>query len=115
MNLQRCPNGHYYDADRYPRCPHCDNSFAVPQGVPQAAPMAGSTVAFNPVITGGMDAGAAPTMPFAPGPIGQNAPPSAEDDKTGGFFLRWRPGIVFPGVPRSPLKSNYRVSLPIQR
>lgn len=87
MNLQRCPNGHYYDADKYPRCPHCDNSFAAPQGMPQAAPMPGSTVAFNPVMTGGMDAGSSPTMPFAPGPIGQTVtPPPADEEKTVGFF-----------------------------
>lgn len=28
MNLQRCPQGHFYDADAYPRCPHCDGSLA---------------------------------------------------------------------------------------
>lgn len=23
MNLQKCENGHFYDADKYPTCPHC--------------------------------------------------------------------------------------------
>ncbi len=23
MNLTKCKNGHYYDADKYPSCPHC--------------------------------------------------------------------------------------------
>ncbi|MEH2928686.1 FHA domain-containing protein [Candidatus Ventrimonas sp. KK005] len=23
MNLTKCKNGHYYDADKYPNCPHC--------------------------------------------------------------------------------------------
>lgn len=23
MDLKRCENGHFYDGDRYPRCPHC--------------------------------------------------------------------------------------------
>ena len=37
MNLTRCPKGHFYDAEKYPACPHC-------------APGAGSdneTVSFN--------------------------------------------------------------------
>lgn len=25
MNVVTCPNGHYYDADKYPSCPHCSN------------------------------------------------------------------------------------------
>ncbi len=86
MNLQRCPNGHYYDAEKYPRCPHCDGAFqAAPQGVP-AAPAPNSTVAFNPVVPGGADAGVAATMPFTPGPLGQTASSPAEEDKTVGFF-----------------------------
>lgn len=38
MNLQRCPQGHFYDADAYPRCPHCDGSLA----------SAGTTVSYDP-------------------------------------------------------------------
>lgn len=36
MNLVKCENGHYYDAERYPGCPHCaapalrDNNLTVP-------------------------------------------------------------------------------------
>lgn len=25
MNVITCPNGHYYDADKFPSCPHCSN------------------------------------------------------------------------------------------
>lgn len=25
MNLQKCENGHFYDADKYQSCPHCQN------------------------------------------------------------------------------------------
>ena len=25
MNIQRCPNGHFYDTEKYPSCPHCSN------------------------------------------------------------------------------------------
>lgn len=93
MNLQRCPNGHYYDADKYPRCPHCDRSFSSAQGMAQPGPAQGSTVAFNPVTPGGADAGSAQTVPFSPGPIGQTgamagfgASSVVRDEKTVGFF-----------------------------
>lgn len=26
MNLQRCENGHFYDADKFAACPHCESS-----------------------------------------------------------------------------------------
>lgn len=26
MNLQKCPNNHYYNSDKFPYCPHCSNS-----------------------------------------------------------------------------------------
>ena len=26
MNLQKCDNGHYYNSDKFPYCPHCINS-----------------------------------------------------------------------------------------
>lgn len=29
MNLTKCNNGHYYDADKFDNCPHCDGGNAV--------------------------------------------------------------------------------------
>lgn len=26
MNLQKCANGHFYDADKYQTCPHCQTN-----------------------------------------------------------------------------------------
>ena len=26
MKLQRCANGHFYDGDKYPTCPHCQEA-----------------------------------------------------------------------------------------
>ena len=26
MKLQRCANGHFYDVDKYPTCPHCQEA-----------------------------------------------------------------------------------------
>lgn len=25
MNMAKCPQGHYYDKDKFPSCPHCDH------------------------------------------------------------------------------------------
>lgn len=41
MNLKKCDNGHFYDADTYPSCPHCGVSgghenFTVPFSAPPA-------------------------------------------------------------------------------
>ena len=44
MNLQRCEHGHYYDADKYRTCPHCENGGAA-QNV---------TVPLPPVSAGGV-------------------------------------------------------------
>ena len=40
MNLEKCANGHYYDADKYLQCPHCKEllSHDVTQTVPLEAP-----------------------------------------------------------------------------
>ena len=31
MNLKRCGNGHYYDADEYPTCPKCGGQEKAPK------------------------------------------------------------------------------------
>lgn len=39
MNLKRCNNGHYYDADVYSSCPHCDPTISASDvTVPMTAP-----------------------------------------------------------------------------
>ncbi len=38
MKLKRCPNMHYYDADKYPQCPHCTDAAAQQTPEPVAAP-----------------------------------------------------------------------------
>lgn len=62
MNLQRCPQGHFYDADAYPRCPHCDGSLASNTGgitapydpnPPRPNSSNDETVSINPDGSGG--------------------------------------------------------------
>ena len=41
MKLKRCPNLHYYDGDKYDRCPHCnqtDEKVKVQEPKPTPAP-----------------------------------------------------------------------------
>lgn len=59
MNLIICPNGHYYDADKYQSCPHCNNyggvSTTIPAdtddgGIPVTVPMDQPTDIPKPTI-----------------------------------------------------------------
>ncbi len=44
MNLIKCNNGHYYDADRFPTCPHCNDMDTVNPTVPVEDTQFGTTV-----------------------------------------------------------------------
>lgn len=46
MNLCRCENGHFYDKEKYPTCPHCSGGSAI-DGKPTEAWDDGSTVPIN--------------------------------------------------------------------
>lgn len=55
MNLKRCPNGHYYDADEYAFCPKCEDQgvtppAASPQESSQAEEDGAATVQIRPQI-----------------------------------------------------------------
>ena len=73
MNLQKCENGHFYDADKYQTCPHCqqmnDDQKTIGMTVPNDQPA--------PSVT--------PTMPQQPfAYAGGNTP--NDDQKTVGIF-----------------------------
>lgn len=66
MNMQQCPNGHLYDADKNPTCPYCDGAASmnvtVPLGggadmgmgaFPSTVPLDGGYVAPTPAVAGG--------------------------------------------------------------
>lgn len=91
MNLQKCANGHFYDADKNGACPHCNG--------PQGQMEAGVTVAadagleMNTMLEGyeGMAGyetmvetipGSATTIPET----GINVPASSDEMKTIGFY-----------------------------
>lgn len=48
MNLKRCENGHFYDVDKYPTCPHCAGESGVDENMaPTEAVTVGYTVPDN--------------------------------------------------------------------
>ena len=49
MNLTRCENGHFYDADKYPTCPHCADMGG--NGPTQAANIGGGVGAMSAAET----------------------------------------------------------------
>ena len=73
MDLKRCANGHYYDADKYKQCPHCGSASQVNE-----------TVAFvqsdsQDQVTVSLD-----QVPDVPKPAPRPAP--RDEGKTVGFF-----------------------------
>ena len=59
MNLQKCENGHFYDADKYQTCPHCqqlnDDQKTIGMTVPndQPAPSVTPTMPQQPFAYAG--------------------------------------------------------------
>lgn len=71
MNLQKCGNGHFYDADKFQTCPHCQQLSDDQKTVGMTMPNEQSPVT--------------PTMPQQPlGYTGGNVP--NDDQKTVGIF-----------------------------
>ena len=48
MNLTKCANGHYYDADKYSSCPHCSKANDTEDDVTINMEQAGATVPHTP-------------------------------------------------------------------
>ena len=70
MKLQRCANGHFYDGDKYPTCPHCQEAglpgFKDDETVTQPlnrTPGAVYSVATPAMPAGGYGAGGGETVP----------------------------------------------------
>lgn len=89
MNLQRCDRGHFYDADKFARCPHCEAGTGVvsPSGAYSPVNPAQSTVAFDPTVPFGVPAPAPTPAPAPQAPL--------EDGKTVSFFA----GLKTPSEP----------------
>lgn len=99
MNLTRCANGHFYDGDAYPSCPHCGGGDAgnvtvsYDAGATQSAPVATPPAGQAPQEVGATMPAEAflPTasVPLTPiQPVSQTAPAStaADEGKTVSFW-----------------------------
>ena len=102
MKLKRCPNMHYYDADKYPQCPHCAAlaeqqapqpvTIAAPQPEPVAAPQP------EPVAAPQPEPVAAPQPEPAAAPLPEPAAaPQAESEPVSDGAWRCVCGTVVVG------------------
>lgn len=67
-NLKQCQNGHYYDGDKYPSCPHCGGSFGGTQSLGATAPFDGVTMPPQKTFTSGVVPPAGSTVPIGYSP-----------------------------------------------
>ena len=94
MNLKRCNNGHFFDADKYTACPHCNptvsasevtvalNTYTVSADVKSAFDDDSKTVSLQDAVNAAVEP-ATPTMaPIASAPV---AAPS-DDAKTVSYY-----------------------------
>ena len=121
MNLAQCPQGHFYDGDRYSECPHCakENGTSVPKNDDPTSPLPpvgvdpisqknnstmiscpyghfydGSKYSSCPVCAEGPKGGI--TVPYGQEPIPEPAP---EGDDDGGVTVMLKP----EGVQNEPV------------
>lgn len=54
MKLTKCPNGHFYDADKHPECPYCNGGLEAGSAIarPGAAAEAGLAAASKGPVAG---------------------------------------------------------------
>lgn len=75
-NMQVCPNGHYYDSDRYPQCPYCK---APDSTLPSSGGgEVGATMPLPKDFMQNLDIGSAPAPVPAPTPAPSQAVPVME-------------------------------------
>ena len=78
MNLIECPNHHYYDADRFPTCPYCND--VSNSGFSQTVPADPTTI--GPTQPGDNEPEIPPTTTFTE----ENTTSNADIQKTVGYF-----------------------------
>ena len=89
MNIIRCKNGHFYDADSYSDCPHCNPKVTVSK--PASKPVAEPAPAFND--------GSNPTVPkevVKPQASNDDTPTAAYWDKDASEEVNTGAGISHP-------------------
>lgn len=116
MKLTKCPNGHYYDAEKYSSCPHCNGGLKSADDVP-TSPITGAR---SPEPSGDYTipiyqpgGNAAAQAPSAPKPASAGTFPSSQqgsqpddDGKTIGFMSWNAPGNEKKNAPENVFQSN---------
>lgn len=75
MRLERCERGHFYDAERFSTCPHCDQTTVT------------GTVLINQEDDDfGKTSGIPAEPPVTPVPFGEDLPGTDDGQKTVGYF-----------------------------
>ena len=125
MKLTKCPNGHFYDAEKYTSCPHCSGSMSGgPDDVPTSPIGGGAFQGSGPsddytVPIYGNGAAQASQAP-SPAPSSINLPPSLgqprsamgtnyatnDDDKTVGFMNWNAPGARNASDPKNVFRAS---------
>ena len=109
-NLKQCQNGHYYDGDKYPSCPHCGGSFGGTQSLGATAPFDGETMPPQKAFSSANVPSAGSTVPMGYSPQntsgyggvmpGSTVPMGYSPQNTSGY------GVVTPGST-VPMKGGY--------
>lgn len=93
MDLKRCPNGHFYDGEKFPSCPHCQGSGGANETVSFNAEklddqdtrtISGESLIAQPPA-GGPNENVGPLNNHIGETVSKKQPP-ADDAKTIGFF-----------------------------
>ena len=96
MNLKRCNNGHFYDADKFTTCPHCNPTVSAsdvtvalnPDNVAADVKAASAFDDDNKTVSlmDAVSAAVAPAAEPAPTPAPAAAAPQMDDAKTVSYF-----------------------------
>ena len=95
MKLTKCPNGHFYDADKHPECPYCNGGLEAGSAIAQPGTAAEAGLA------------AAPKGPVAGWLVVLDGPARGQDLRLGEGrnFLGWmRPGTPPCWMPTARLR-----------
>lgn len=113
MKLTKCPNGHFYDAEKFAACPHCNRMVKAPQENAPTSPMGpgfggngGAGDYTVPIYPGsGSPSGVDPTIPLQPEPP-RPEEKQGDDDKTIGFLSWNAPGAQGTADPGNVFRNQ---------
>lgn len=120
MKLTKCPNGHFYDAEKYTSCPHCSGSISGGQDDVPTSPIGGGAFQSAPSDDYTVPIYGNNAAPASQAPSSINLPPSLgqpqsakgmnhtmnDDDKTVGFMSWNAPGAQNAADPKNVFRAS---------